>query len=1179
MMRMSIRPHSQIAAVAATEIRLSLRLVRTWVFLLLATLLVVSAFVFYTVLHGKASGTYPFAGFTSPRYIFGSLGTTVQWIFLIGVVFLAFEVRTRDIRQRIHEVIDSRPISNFVLLSGLLIGITALLWLAAVCVMALVYIVGAGLDEFTSWMGGVPQLHVLFTFLVIDCLPAFFFFCAVVIFLAMVLKLRVAVVTAALTLIGIQIAAGFITPAYLLHATTLVSAFVYLPSEVSPIIAKLPLLLQRAALVLCAVGLMHWASALHTRREPMPRFRRAVYGATCMTLSLCLFAFIVLQALHSQAQIRQWRSAHTQLQHLQAADLERIEGQVIILPGRRLDLDLRLTVRQEPDQSLLFTLNPDVEINELKIDGDEIPYTHEDGALLVSTTATASSRLLVVEVRASGSPNPDFAYLDSPLDPSSQKHANSALMILGQEPLIFRRDFVALMPGTHWLPTPGPGSRGADPEAGREYFYVDLTVEVPIGWDIAGPGRREKLLGKTETVAYRFRPSAPLPMVGLIASKFHRIRTELHGVELALLLDPHHRSNLEILSDSADAIQHRIGEILGRSEENGLGYPYDGLTMVEVPNSLRVHGGGWDAPSVQALPGLLLMREHSFPTARFDTWLTSPAQESIRVRRGDTAENEDRKVGYLNNYLSKDSMGGSPFLGYAQNCVSFVTSPWGPGAPAIDYLIRHLSSDPLTENTGYFSAYSFLSRVEIGREMMSQMWGSLGKPEGLQQLKTAMLGDVSTVTARPSDWDAAQDAALTDLDYADDTDSAIGVVALKSEWAAHVIADYFGRKKVNKMLGALRKRFTGTTYSYNELKAVAMESGMDFDSVLGDWLSQRGMPGFLASSTTGVRLADAPDGTPRYQTSIHIHNSESALGLFELSYLEMGQVDKWSDSFGSTSASMTLSNRKLSPVRLPGRESVQVNWMSSAPLTSAIVLEPYLALNRSTIEIDPPSKYHEAAKGQDPAPETEKSNWRPKMLDGIVVDDLDPGFRLIGDQSLESLGIARRFGQLFGRVQDMDSGLPAHDHEIRFPGWTRRHLPSSWGKYRRTVAYKGEGRSKSRVEFVADLPAAGQWQLHHHVPRTEDAISSLLEGLYSDMTLSTLNEGDSVGEYALRIESQDLTKTVMFDTRTAITGWNSISTFELDKGLVTVAVVPGNDAAIADAIRWVQILDETETIH
>lgn len=1170
---------SQTIAIALAEIRFSLRLARTWVFLILAALLVVSAFIFYTILHGKASGTYPFAGFASPRYILGSLGATVQWIFLIGAVFLAFDARTRDTRERIHEVIDSRPVSNFVLLLGRLVGITALLWFAALCVLALVYVVGASFQAFTGWMGGVPQMHVLFTFLVIDCLPAFLFFCAVIVFLAIILKLRLAVAATSLTLIGLLIAAGYITPGYLLHATTLVSVFVYLPSEVSPIIAELPLLLQRAALLLFAVGLISWAAALHPRREHMSRLQRTVYGAVPMAMALCLIAFIVLQALRSQDQIGQWKSAHAQLQQVQAADLERIDGEITILPGRRLELDLRLTIRQEPGESLLFTLNPRVRVDKLKLDGNDIPYTHENGALVISAGTSAETRSLVMDLQASGSPDRNFAYLDSPLDPSSQKHANSALIILGQESLIFRRDFVALMPGTHWLPTPGSAMRGANPEAGNEYFHVDLTVEVPAGWTIAGPGLGKELPSKNETVAYRFRPSAPMSMVGLVASKFHRTRTELHGVELVLLLDPHHRSNLEILSDSADAIKSLLGNLLKRSEEHGLGYPYGGLTMVEVPNTLRVHGSGWDAPSIQALPGLLMMREHSFPTARLDTWLEPPPQGSMRIKRGDIAETEDRNTNLLNEYLSKDSLGGNPFLGYSRNCLAFVTSPRGAGAPAIDYMIRYLSSDMLTGKTGAFSAYSFLSSVEIGREMMSKMWGSLGKLESAQQLSSAMLTGVSPVTTRSSDWDAAQRIALTDLDYANDPNAAIGVVALRGELAAKAVKNYFGQEKVNKMLGTLREKYAGKTYSYDEFRDVAIEAGLDLDEVLGDWLSQRGMPGFLVSSATGVRLPDAPDGTPRYQTSLHIHNSESVPGLLELSYSMAEAARRSADSFGTFHASISIRNHKLSPVSLAGNESVRVSWISTSPLESAIALEPYLALNRSTIEIDPPSKYHEAKEGQEAAPEVEKSSWRPVTLEGIVVDDLDSGFGLVGDKPQERSGLVRLVSRLSRPTPDIDGGLPAYDNENQSSSWTRRPLASSWGKYRKTVAYKGEGRSTFHVEFMTNLPGTGQWQLHYHVPRTMDALSTLLQGMFSDVTFGLSNGKDSLGEFTLRIESRGTTNTMMFDAGTAKVGWNAIGVYDLDEGPVTVAVIPTNDVAIADAIRWTRIADETPNEH
>ena len=1147
------------SAVTVAEVRSAIRLIRTWLFLIVAALLMVSAFIFYTHLHGRASGTLPFAGFAAPEYILGSLGTSMLWIFLIGSIFLAFDVRARDVRERIHEAIDSRPVSNLELLFGRLIGITLVLWVATACVVGLLTVIGAGLESFTWWMGGVPKLLTSFTFLVVDCLPIFLFFGAIMIFLAVLLKLRLAVAMVALSLIAVHIAVGYISPAYLLPVTGIVTAFIYLPSEVSPRIAELPLLLQRASMLLFAGGLVAWAAALFPRRDVTSRMNRTVLGAVLMAAGSGLITYVVLQAITTQAQIKHWKNIHTELQQERFADLERIDGRISIEPGRRLKLALGLTVRPQSGDSVIFTLNPGLKISEIQVDGTNVPYTFENGALQIPISKAWEGTSTTLELRASGKPDRHFAYLDSPLDPSEQQHSSSSLILLGQEPLIFRRDFVALMPGTHWLPTSGSGMRGMSPEIGRDYFQVNLSVDVPAGWHIAGPGLAEVVAQDADVITYRFRPSAPLPMVGMIAGKYHRVSTVIEDVEFALLLDPDHLDNLEYFSDSADQVEKKLGRMVSLSKRFGLKYPYGGITMAEVPNSLRIHGGGWDAPSVQALPGLLLLREHSFPTARFDQ-LRDPGIQ--RFPHG----TDDWKLGYLWEFLSKDSMGGNPFVGLYKNHLSFLTSARGAGSPAINHVIYLLSIFVLHGSSrlshpnyypslpgGYFSAHAYLSNVVTGQEMMSQMWETLGKGQRSMQLFED-IHEKAIIT--PSAWSLATETALIELDYANSPEMSIEAVALKGRRISQALFAYFGHGKIIALLAALRNRYSGTTYTYDDLTRVAAELGMDLEGVLTDWLTNNTLPGFTVSPATGVRLPDTADDVTRYQTSFHVFNDEPASGIIDSMY--------W--------LAHDSHLRFTQPVSIKGHESLHISFLSEAPL-ERILLRPYLSLNRIPIEVVAPASYSDSDLDQEPAPAVQESDWQPNPVEGMVVDDLDAEFHVASIESQTKLGVVRLLRRLVETPPQMDGGLPMYERPKPTPAWARSDISYAWGKYRRTIAVRGPGKPQGHVEFKTELPSAGLWRLQNFAPKSARYTPENARWFtkYYPITPWGSDPIIQVGEFALRIESGTTFETVMFNYKQAEPGWNTVGDFELQEGDVTVAVITGWESAVADAIRWLPI--------
>ena len=165
-----------------------------------------------------------------------------------------------------------------------------------------------------------------------------------------------------------------------------------------------------------------------------------------------------------------------------------------------------------------------------------------------------------------------------------------------------------------------------------DYFEVDLKVDLPEGWLAAGPGRRTEMEGGSDAASFRFSPPAPVPEVALVASRFESRSMEVEGVTLEVLMNKKHMKNLDVLAETGEKIREWTGDRLREAKEYGLGYPYDAITLVEVPNTLRSYGGGWRLDTAMAPPGMLLMRETGFPTARFDSAFRKP--ETFKDKEG-----------------------------------------------------------------------------------------------------------------------------------------------------------------------------------------------------------------------------------------------------------------------------------------------------------------------------------------------------------------------------------------------------------------------------------------------------------------------------------------------------------------------------------------------------------------
>ena len=117
-----IRP-GFVLGIARAEARLTRRLVRFWVFASLSVIVGMLAYLQFFFIHRFISSLSASAAAINPRYFVSSFGNNFLFLFVIGLVFLAYDVRARDQRERMSEVLDTLPCSNLELVLGKALGV------------------------------------------------------------------------------------------------------------------------------------------------------------------------------------------------------------------------------------------------------------------------------------------------------------------------------------------------------------------------------------------------------------------------------------------------------------------------------------------------------------------------------------------------------------------------------------------------------------------------------------------------------------------------------------------------------------------------------------------------------------------------------------------------------------------------------------------------------------------------------------------------------------------------------------------------------------------------------------------------------------------------------------------------------------------------------------------------
>ena len=621
---------AQVLAITFADTRSLWRLPRLW--LLLGLVVSAGLGIYYALaqIHATFSWSSATTGFTNPRFLVHVFGMAPLGVLLSGVVFLAFD-RRQEVRCRIAEVIDSRPIPNLALISGrylaLLAAASFVLLLTAVTIQAF----GSAAVAFDWRIGEMIEPVSLFAFVFVDALPALAVWCALTVLLTVALPNRVLVLLIATGLLVGQYWLLHNVPIQFLPAVSLLPSFGTLASDILPELPDAAVFWQRFCLVPLIGALLIGASTVVQRMDGHPSRLPGSMAAILAVVGVLGLVALLVRSTDGATLRADWRAAHQIVDSMPRADIDHIKGRVRIDPGDGLSLDIDMLstpLTDPPPEELVFSLNPGLQLHHVLIDGESAEYRHESGLLVVEPRRRLHpAREFVLSVVAEGIPDPGFAYLDSSVEPLAKSWSESRLAFLGTRASVFDNAFVALMPGTRWLPTPGPNlarSTGGP----LDFFTVDLEIEVPAGWRIAAPGVGQPTDCPSRV---RFAPREALREVTAVTAPFERFAVQVGNAEFELLLHSDHLRNVEWPDDMEQAMVQLLAEFVEDAEDFGIPFPYGGLSVVEVPAQLRIYGGGHRMHSVQNNAGVLLMREHGFPTARFDRVLSwdAPAVSPI----------------------------------------------------------------------------------------------------------------------------------------------------------------------------------------------------------------------------------------------------------------------------------------------------------------------------------------------------------------------------------------------------------------------------------------------------------------------------------------------------------------------------------------------------------------------
>ncbi len=1149
-------------AVAAAEMRLDRRLARTWVFifftLFFCAIILINNFTYYAISSATSSTTLMNSPLMTPFQLYPTLiGFLAIW-----VIFFAFDVRARDKRERLDEVVGVLPLSNLGLVCGRALGITVLM-LIPLLVMIALYWIGGFAARLSAPASGFkePELYVTLATVLIDAIPNILFWVALVMAITLLVRLRVIVVAIAIGLIALVYWAQNNLPIYALNTINTYTATAYLPSEVAPQFTSIEILVQRVGMLLASFAFLCLTAALYPRLDPQNKPRLFISATALLIFSALSFAIVNMQFRGIYDDRMDLAAVHKPLSEMHQFDLESLHGRVDLNPGDDTQIDLTLTLKAihpiSPNDDLFFSLNPGYEITSLKLNNSTASHEFHQGLLTVKAPAMISpTRSLTLAVQAVGEIDANFAYLDSAVDTlSADVFQAFGLLFQGSVAAINSSHYVALPPALAWYPMPGSHyHRDLKHIRPRDFYTVNLDVVVPPTWHVAGPGKSE-IHHQSDTRVVSFLPAKPTFEIALFAAEFERRTTEIAGIEFELLVTPEKTRNLDLFASALDELKTHVEEILDSAKRAGLDYPYRSFTLVETPINLRAYGGGWRMDTTQSYPGIFAIREGSFLDAGFGNVLDHLNEDKELSEE----EKLERTIAYITNYFENDVNGGNVYLAAANNVMQYQTDTTGPGAIPLSYLMNFLARNLTTEMEGFYSSYV---TIDVSSTATTSIATTTIENSPDDRTVSDLFFDWNI--NQPDVWDAMLEKPLAQIAYDDlaNSKSNLHVLHLWGRTMGHLVRDWIGDEQLADLLSTIRSRYEGTSYTYNDVIATAQELGIDLPEVLGNWLTRIELAGFRASPVSTVRLPDQAYGVPLYESSFNIENAEPASGLITIEYgtgeREGGGVDE------------------TQPIKLPGHSAVHIALTSEEPL-EIVRINPYLSYNRTTFSLHSPRRRALPVVERSERPLVQPVTWQLEDSDSIIVDDLDSGFSV--DEKDETVAVPwfLRLATAALNEPPDDQGLKSFGStplSVAFNSWARQQLDQAYGKYRRTLARAFKDASPANAHFEAQLPATGSWKLEYHLPHpnvvNSNQMARLMLGASANVTFDTGRRERKWGDFKMWVTNGGQVYPIDFDGESINEGWNTLGEFEIQNPTVTVSVSTKSTrgSVVADAIRW-----------
>lgn len=933
-------------------------------------------------------------------------------------------------------------------------------------------------------------------------------------------------------------------------------------------------LVQRVSWLLAGGGLFLLSAAKFKRLPNRPAGqRRYRLSGSCLLLLWVGGILVLLSAPETREQRRQhYTQAYDRYSGYPKASLT---SQDISYHqhGSQIAVTTTLKITNRHAQvldTLLLYLNPLLEMDEIRVDGEPRPYRRDHQVVLINYPL-APSQETTLTLTYRGEVDEAICYLDLPeTDTPRQGYLSCSF---GSDYIYLNRRYTLLIPECLWYPVTVPPVNPRSPlQVERPFCQYTLTLAPPKGKTAISQGERIEQGGEV-----MFRNDHPLTGISLCIGDYRRYTASADGIRYEMYLKPEHHSILTgttHLGESLPILLRKFQQHL--TVYTGQGYAFRRFVLLETPISFtsRFRTGKGGSEYIQ--PEWVLFPE------RMTGWKTRiplPAE---------TPEEEHMVLLVIKNLLSE-----KPIAPHRSILNRFLPLP---GEEKINpFLITPLFYEQVLAFRSV--EYPVIDRMLLFFLKRARAWKN-------------SVGMFSSSPAFEAQWNAREylkngsvRSALSNASLSPAAKEAI--LELKTEAFVHQLLFHSGasRDSLYRFIADYGDQYRFQEIDFSDFNRTFNDRWrVDWNAVLSSWYHEGGLPAFIVRKLS-ISLVDPAALSPTervawnvYRVEAEVLNTGTVSGLisFDFNSVTSGKRDieeikrdlgKFMTSVGTSSViSRVTGNRRMQDSEkgkslyylLPPHRGSKIAFLLKER-TSRIHLNTLLAQNL-------PSEYELECWGEHSVT-ANTTTWCKEIPDSLffsssnewIVDNEDPGFRVCEPAT------QRRWLQWFQKTQQQ--GVPTYRTKGSPPKvsekWHKTICETAYGEVIKSYVSIQAGTGDSWVEWHQTIEQPGWYELFVFLSRDPQDLAKKQLQRGETMSISAILDSsqEQLSEpiyqyYNIQIGEEE--QEVAVDLRmNEPARWVSLGKFELPPGNHVIRLSNRGDklnrVIFADAAKWVLI--------